>query len=129
MRKLILSLSMMLFVPAVAEASWCLVLDEDYLCRFASAESCYAQAATRGGNCRENARALGRPGNSRWCVASESGLRCSFRSKRQCMNVARSVNGGCVKNRLPLKKGADNDGESDCTANDINCLAVEMGIQ
>jgi hypothetical protein len=100
MRQLLL-ISLLLF-PVITLAggpgAWCLVHDEDEMCRYNTAEACYNDVAMRGGFCRENSRILGMSGKKRWCVVSASGRNCNFSGRGRCLDKARAINAGCVEN-------------------------------
>ena len=123
MRQLLL-ISLLLFpviTLAGGSAAWCLVHDEDEMCRYNTAEECYNHAAKRGGFCRENPRILGMSGDSSWCVVSASGRNCNFSSRGSCLSSARAINAGCVENtekairNKRMAKGLREDGGSSLT--------------
>jgi hypothetical protein len=100
MRQLLLILLLLFPVITLAgdKSAWCLVRDENEVCRYGTAEACYEHAASRGGFCRENPRIMGMSGESRWCVVSATGRNCNFSAQRQCLSAARAINAGCVQN-------------------------------
>ena len=113
MRKLLL-ISLFLF-PTIALAGgsspWCLVRDENEICKYNAAEECYEAVAKLGGSCRENHLRLGMRGENQWCVVTGSRRDCSFNMSRQCFNAAQKVGGGCVRNTEKALEYAKSSGE------------------
>jgi hypothetical protein len=95
----ILAAFILFLASSVAMADpWCLVRDENTLCRYQTAEQCYDTVAREGGSCRENYQEVGVSGNAPYCIVTSTYRRCTFRSRDACVQRALAVNGGCVQN-------------------------------
>jgi len=106
MRQLMLTIVFML--PAIAQAGpWCLMLDENMGCSFASSEACYLVAGKQGGNCIPNPLEAGVYGEKAWCVITSNSRRCIYPFQTRCAEVAARLNGGCVPNTEKLLETAE----------------------
>jgi len=117
------------FAQGSGSGGFCLRVDENENCAYASLDACNAAAMERGGYCAENFRLYGNSGAKLYCLATRYGTRCVYNDRKRCVNAAgaRGEEGAaCVDNYALTdveRRNLEESGAADCEPTDFACQA------